>query len=166
MTRRSHEFESAALELDHLHTRTRARRSRARSFITLATVSVAVMLGGGAMLSGAGGSPVPRDPAANSVHAVAGAPTIGPATGMSLNEDLVDIAATPSGRGYWAVASDGGVFGFGDAANWIPTLQSTPLLLVAGPKTEGTVSTPPIPPRAVGAVPAPAVAPPVVVPKK
>jgi hypothetical protein len=34
---------------------------------------------------------------------------------MKLNEDLVDIAATRSGRGYWTVASDGGVFTFGDA---------------------------------------------------
>jgi hypothetical protein len=25
------------------------------------------------------------------------------------------MAATPSGRGYWLVASDGGVFAFGDA---------------------------------------------------
>jgi hypothetical protein len=28
---------------------------------------------------------------------------------------VVGIAATPSGRGYWLVASDGGVFAFGDA---------------------------------------------------
>jgi hypothetical protein len=26
------------------------------------------------------------------------------------------MAATPSGRGYWLVASDGGIFTFGDAA--------------------------------------------------
>ena len=25
------------------------------------------------------------------------------------------MAPTPSGRGYWLVASDGGIFGFGDA---------------------------------------------------
>jgi hypothetical protein len=25
------------------------------------------------------------------------------------------MAATPDGKGYWLVASDGGVFGFGDA---------------------------------------------------
>jgi hypothetical protein len=26
------------------------------------------------------------------------------------------MAATPSGKGYWLVASDGGIFTFGDAA--------------------------------------------------
>ena len=26
------------------------------------------------------------------------------------------MAATPDGRGYWMVASDGGIFAFGDAA--------------------------------------------------
>jgi hypothetical protein len=25
------------------------------------------------------------------------------------------MAATPDGRGYWLVASDGGIFGYGDA---------------------------------------------------
>jgi hypothetical protein len=28
---------------------------------------------------------------------------------------ILGIAATPDGRGYWLVASDGGVFAFGDA---------------------------------------------------
>jgi len=28
---------------------------------------------------------------------------------------VVGIAATPDGRGYWLVASDGGIFAFGDA---------------------------------------------------
>ena len=28
------------------------------------------------------------------------------------------IAATPDGRGYWLVASDGGIFAFGDYANF------------------------------------------------
>ena len=34
---------------------------------------------------------------------------------MHLNQPVVGIAATPSGRGYWLVASDGGIFTFGDA---------------------------------------------------
>ena len=34
---------------------------------------------------------------------------------MHLNEPIVGMAATPSGRGYWLVASDGGMFSFGDA---------------------------------------------------
>ena len=32
-----------------------------------------------------------------------------------MNAPIVGIAATPKGRGYWLVASDGGVFAFGDA---------------------------------------------------
>ena len=33
-----------------------------------------------------------------------------------LNSPIVSMAATPDGRGYWNVASDGGMFSFGDAA--------------------------------------------------
>jgi hypothetical protein len=36
--------------------------------------------------------------------------------GKSLNQPIVGMSATPSGRGYWLVASDGGIFAFGDAA--------------------------------------------------
>ena len=36
--------------------------------------------------------------------------------GAHLNQPIVGIARTPSGRGYWFVASDGGLFNFGDAA--------------------------------------------------
>ena len=35
--------------------------------------------------------------------------------GMHLNKPIVGIATTPDGKGYWLVASDGGVFTFGDA---------------------------------------------------
>jgi hypothetical protein len=34
---------------------------------------------------------------------------------MRLNKPIVGMAATPSGAGYWLVASDGGIFAFGDA---------------------------------------------------
>jgi len=34
---------------------------------------------------------------------------------VKLNRPIVGIAATPDGRGYWLVASDGGIFAFGDA---------------------------------------------------
>ena len=34
---------------------------------------------------------------------------------MVLNEPIVGMAATPDGGGYWLVASDGGIFSFGDA---------------------------------------------------
>ena len=35
--------------------------------------------------------------------------------GQHLNAPIVAIAVTPDGRGYWEVASDGGIFNFGDA---------------------------------------------------
>ncbi len=35
--------------------------------------------------------------------------------GQHLNRPIVGMAATPDGQGYWLVASDGGVFTFGDA---------------------------------------------------
>ena len=43
-----------------------------------------------------------------------------PSTGRpgpsALNRPIVGMASTPSGHGYWLVASDGGIFSFGDAA--------------------------------------------------
>ncbi len=46
-----------------------------------------------------------------------GAPSIGsPAgSGLHLNQPVVGMAATPDGNGYWLVASDGGIFTYGDA---------------------------------------------------
>ena len=38
---------------------------------------------------------------------------------VNLNAPIVGMAATPSGKGYWLCAADGGVFAFGDAA-YIP----------------------------------------------
>ena len=35
--------------------------------------------------------------------------------GRRLNQPIVGMAATASGKGYWLVASDGGIFSFGDA---------------------------------------------------
>ena len=32
-----------------------------------------------------------------------------------LNKPIVGMAATPDSKGYWFVASDGGIFSFGDA---------------------------------------------------
>ena len=34
---------------------------------------------------------------------------------MNLNKPIVGMASTPTGHGYWLVASDGGIFSFGDA---------------------------------------------------
>jgi hypothetical protein len=35
--------------------------------------------------------------------------------GKRLNAPIVGMASTPSGRGYWLVAADGGVFAYGNA---------------------------------------------------
>ena len=35
--------------------------------------------------------------------------------GQPLDRPVVAMAATPDGHGYWEVASDGGIFAFGDA---------------------------------------------------
>jgi NlpC/P60 family protein len=44
-----------------------------------------------------------------------GAPPAAAALPGCLNGDVVDVAATPSGNGYWLAATDGGVFSYGDA---------------------------------------------------
>ena len=44
-----------------------------------------------------------------------GAPDFGSLAGSRLNQPVVCMTSTPTGRGYWMVARDGGVFAFGDA---------------------------------------------------
>jgi ribosomal protein L24E len=39
----------------------------------------------------------------------------GDMAGKALNRPIVGISVTPTGNGYWMVASDGGIFAFGDA---------------------------------------------------
>ena len=46
--------------------------------------------------------------------------------GLPLNQPIVGIAATPDGGGYWEVASDGGLFAFGDA-NFFGSMGGLPL---------------------------------------
>ena len=48
------------------------------------------------------------------VTAIGGATNYGSVTAR-LNKPIVNAALTPDGKGYWLVASDGGVFSFGDA---------------------------------------------------
>jgi hypothetical protein len=135
MAWRPHEHEGNSLPLDHLHTdaqsnagvvrraftrlsavRAHDKRRATASSVGLIGAAIAVLFAGGAVLSAASGAPGgPYDPQANTVRAVGGAPSFGPAAGMRLNEGFVDVAATPSGNGYWVTAGDGGVFTFGDA---------------------------------------------------
>ena len=50
------------------------------------------------------------------VTASGGAPQFGGlSSGTKLNKPIVGMASTPDGGGYWLVASDGGIFSFGDA---------------------------------------------------
>ena len=46
--------------------------------------------------------------------------------GITLNKPIVGMAATPDGRGYWLVASDGGIFAFGDAGFYGSTGGTAP----------------------------------------
>jgi beta-lactamase class A len=49
------------------------------------------------------------------VFAFGDAAFFGSTGSIRLNQPIVGMAATPSGRGYWLTAADGGVFAFGDA---------------------------------------------------
>ncbi len=42
-------------------------------------------------------------------------PSSAPPGAQTLNKPVVGMASTPDGQGYWLVASDGGIFSFGDA---------------------------------------------------
>jgi peptidoglycan/xylan/chitin deacetylase (PgdA/CDA1 family) len=68
---------------------------------------------GYAFVSICGARPTYR-PQVSATYAFGNAPVPGPP--VTSNLPLVGAAATPDGSGYWEVASDGGVFSFGDAA--------------------------------------------------
>ncbi len=87
------------------------QRSRARFNVVLAITllgTTALSTANASRADAAGGYAAPI------VVAKGSAPTL-PKLSGSLHQPVVDIAADPSGSGYWLVASDGGVFSFGHA---------------------------------------------------
>ena len=67
--------------------------------------------------------------------ASAGAPFLGSTGSLRLNAPVVGMARTPSGNGYWLVASDGGIFSFGDAGFFGSTGNiklNKPIVAIAG----------------------------------
>src|SRR5436190_23728357 len=61
-------------------------------------------------------APAPTGAAASDDVRAFGAATFhGSTGGVALRAPLVSMAATPSGKGYWLLGGDGGVFSYGDA---------------------------------------------------
>src|SRR5258707_875915 len=71
---------------------------------------------------------------AATVHAFGGAPSLG-APNSALNAPIVGIAPTRTGRGYWLVASDGGIFSFGNARFYGSTGATVLYSTIAGMAT-------------------------------
>jgi hypothetical protein len=92
----------------------RARQQRVTRLRVKLLLVMISLLGLGAFIA-RGASGAAGDASANTVRAINGAPSYGPDPGLALMAGLVDIAATPSGRGYWVAAADGGVFARGNA---------------------------------------------------
>jgi hypothetical protein len=57
--------------------------------------------------------------------------------GQPLDQPIVGIAPTPDGKGYWEVASDGGLFAFGDAQFWGSTGSMTLNRPIVGMAADG-----------------------------
>ena len=92
----------------------RLSASRAAA-VAAATVLAASLLSAAAVTLGAGTSGATPPP--NSVVPF-GSTTVGANAVDNPNAPIVGMAATPRGGGYWLVASDGGVFTYGDAVFW------------------------------------------------
>jgi N-acetylmuramoyl-L-alanine amidase len=81
----------------------------------LALLALALALAGAPLdVALPAGAQAAAPPAANSVVPFGSTP-IGGNTVSNPNAPVVSMAATPDGGGYWLVASDGGIFSYGDA---------------------------------------------------
>jgi hypothetical protein len=90
-------------------TRATRRRVMVGALVTLPCFVLFVLAGGAARTAGG------AVPGRNQVSAHGSARDLGPRDSLPLASPVVGLAATPRGEGYWLVASDGGVFAFGDA---------------------------------------------------
>jgi hypothetical protein len=84
-------------------------RTFAASTVAAAVLVVSLFAGAGAAPARAQAEP-PED-----VVAFGRAGAHGSTGGRVLHRPVVDLVPTPSGRGYWELAADGGVFSYGDA---------------------------------------------------
>jgi hypothetical protein len=142
-------------DLDHLHTETpalagvaskvatspaiswgsatgRARRGHLRSW-AMVVLTATLALGGALLASGPAGaaSAVPNSVTAHGTTTLGSPPS-------DLAQPAVGIAPTPSHRGYWVAARDGGVFTFGDASYFGSTgaiRLARPIVGIAGTPT-------------------------------
>jgi hypothetical protein len=88
-----------------------------KSTAALASTSTSANYGGGRLMAADPNGGYWTVSGVGVVSGRGGAPTFGsPASsGTALTKPIVGMAATPDGQGYWLVASDGGIFTFGDA---------------------------------------------------
>ena len=96
---------------------------RSQTVAALPQIITRLRAKGYSFVSICGGEPAPR-PQVTATYAFGDAPAAGAAVTSDL--PLVGAAATPDGLGYWEVASDGGIFSFGDAA-FHGSMGATPL---------------------------------------
>src|SRR5467141_2368797 len=86
-------------------------RMKSRSSRVALVALLGVLIGLGADLATAAPVAAAEPPI---VHAFGGAPSLGGPT-MALSAPVVGIGAPRSGRGYWLLGQDGGIFSYGDA---------------------------------------------------
>ena len=79
----------------------------------LASAAASALVGAVVGVDGAPAGALPRT-RAHAAHAVP-ASFFGSTGGRRISQPVVAVMAGPGGGGYWLVASDGGVFSFGDA---------------------------------------------------